>query len=93
MGGIVDYLQKHILGICKTLDFKSRAKIMEMDWKGGTTAPMETNPVQAVDSPLTASGISTPVSASMSSCVSKKRGMNQMTDYKESQFKSLKALY
>ena len=64
-----------------------------MDWKGGTTAPMETTPVEAVDSPLMASGISTAASASMSSCALKKRGMNQMTNYKGSQLKSLKAFY
>ena len=39
------------------------------------------------------SGISTAASASMSSCASKKRGMNQMTNYNGSQVKSLKAFY
>ena len=54
---------------------------------------METTPAETVDSPLTASGISTAASASMSSCASKKRGMNQVTNYKGSQLKSLKAFY
>ena len=40
-----------------------------------------------------ASGISTAASASISSCASKKRGMNQVTNYKGSQLKSLKAFY
>ena len=93
MDGKVDHLRKHIIGICKKVDFKSRAKILEMDWKGGTTAAIETTPVEAVNSPLTASGISTAASASMSSCASKKRGMNQMTTYKGSQLRSLKAFY
>ena len=47
---------------------------------------METIPVEAVNSPLTASGISTAVYASMTSCASKK-------SYKGSQLKSLKAFY
>ena len=94
MDGKVDHLQKHIIGICKKVDFKSRAKILEMDWKGGTTAAMETTPEEAVDSPLTASGISTAASVSMSSCASKKRRMIQMTNYKGSQLKLLlKAFY
>ena len=66
---------KHISGMCKKV-FKPRAKIVVMDWKGGTTAAMETNPVEAVNSPLTASGISAAAFASMSSCASRKRAMN-----------------
>ena len=66
---------------------------MQMEWKGGTTAAMETTPAEAVDSPLMASGISTAASASMLSCASKKRGMNQVTNYKGSQLKLLKAFY
>ena len=93
MDGKVDHLWKHILSICKKVDFNSRTKIMEMEWKGGTTAAMETTPLETVNSPLTTSGISTPASASMSSCALKKRGMNQMTNYKGSQLKSLKAFY
>ena len=96
MDGKVDHLQKHIIGICKKVDFKSRAKILEMDWKGGTTVAMETTPVEAVDSTLTAGGISTAASVSMSSCASKKRRMIQMTNYKGSQLKLkwlLKAFY
>ena len=54
---------------------------------------METTPTEAVNSPLMASGISTAASASMSSCALKKRGMNQVTNYKGSQLKSLKAFY
>ena len=42
---------------------------------------------------ISASGISTAASPSMSSCALKKRGMNQMTKYKGSQLKSLKAFY
>ena len=57
MKGKVDHLQKHIIGICKKADFKSRAKILEMDWEGGTTAAMETTPAEAVNSPLMTSGI------------------------------------
>ena len=75
MDGKVDHLWKHISGMCKKV-FKSRAKILVMDWKGGTTAAMETNPVEAVNSPLTANGISTAAFASMSSCASRKRAMN-----------------
>ena len=66
---------------------------MQMKWKGGTTAVIETAPAEAVNSCLMASGISTAASASMSSCASKKRGMNQATNYKGSQLKSLKAFY
>ena len=66
---------------------------MKMEWKGHTTAAMETTNTEQVDSPLTASGISTTASASMSSCASKKRGMNQVTNAKGSQLKSLKAFY
>ena len=73
----VDHLWKHILGICKKVDFNSRTKIMQMEWKGGTTTAMETSPVEAVNSPLMASGISTAASASMSSCALKKRGMDK----------------
>ena len=61
-----------------------------MEWKGGTTAAMETTqttPVEALNSPFMATGISPAASASMSSCASKKRGMNQMTNYKGSQLK------
>ena len=64
-----------------------------MEWKGGNTGAMETTPVEAVNSPLMASGISTATSASMPSCALKKRGMNQMTNYKGSQLKSFKAFY
>ena len=93
MDGKVDHFWKHIISICKKVDFKSKAKIVEMDWKRGATAAMEATPVEAVNSPLTASGISTAASASMSSCALKKRGMNQMTNYKGSQSKSLKAFH
>ena len=68
---------------------------MKMEWKGctttTTTTAMETTNTEEVDSSLTASGISTTASASMSSCALKKRGMNQV--YKGSQLKSLKAFY
>ena len=66
---------------------------MQMEWKGGTTVAIETTPAEAVYSFLMASGISTAASASMSSRASKKRGMNQVTNYKGSQLKSLKAFY
>ena len=66
---------------------------MQMGLKGRTTAAMETTPAEAVDSPLMASGISTAASASMSSCALKKRGMNQVTNYKGLQLKLLKAFY
>ena len=62
---------------------------MKMEWKGCTTTAMETRNTEEVNSPLTASGISTTASVSMSSCASKNRGMNQV--YKGSQLKSLKA--
>ena len=93
MDGKVDLLQKHIVSICKKVDFNTRMKIMQMEWKGGTTTAMETTHAEAVDSSLMASGISTAASASMSSCASKKRGMNQVINYKGSQLKSLKAFY
>ena len=64
---------------------------MKMEWKGHTTAATATTNTEEADSPLMASGISTAASASMSSCASKKRGMNQVTNYKGSQLKSLKA--
>ena len=51
---------------------------MQMEWKGGIPAAMETTPAEAVDSPLMPSGILTAASASMTSCALKKRGMNQM---------------
>ena len=54
---------------------------------------MEITPAKAVNSPLMASGISTAASALMLSCASKKRGMNQVTNYKGSQLKLLKAFY
>ena len=73
------------------VDFDTRIKIMKMEWKGHTTTAVETTNTEEVDSPLTASGISTTASASMSSCTLKKRGMNQV--YKGSQLKSLKACY
>ena len=47
---------------------------MQMEWKGGTTAAMETMTTEEVNSPLTASGISTAASASMSLCASRKEG-------------------
>ena len=56
---------------------------MQMEWEGGTTAEMETTPAEAVNSPLMASGVSTVAYFSMSSCGSKKRGMNQVTNYKD----------
>ena len=62
---------------------------MKMEWKGCTTTAMETRNTEEVNSPLTASGIPTTASVSMSSCASKNRGMNQV--YKGSQLKSLKA--
>ena len=52
MDGKVDLHQKHIVSICKKLDFKTRTKIMQMEWKGGTTAAMESTPAEAVNSPL-----------------------------------------
>ena len=64
-----------------------------MEWKRGTTAAMETMPTEELDSHLMPTGISTAASASMSSCALKKRGMNQVTNYKRSQLKSLKAFY
>ena len=39
---------------------------MQMEWKGGTTAAMETTPAEAVHSSLMVSGISTAASATMS---------------------------
>ena len=91
MDGKVDLLHKHIIIICKKVDFDTRMKIMKMEWKGHTTTTMETMNTEEVASALTASGISTTASASMSSCALKKRGMNQV--YKGSQLKSLKAFY
>ena len=93
MDGKMDHLWKHIIGTCQKVDFKSRAKILDMNSKEGTTAAMETMPLETVNSPLMASGISTTASASMSSCTLKERGMNQMTNYKRSYLKSLKAFY
>ena len=91
MDGKVDLLQKDIISICKKVDFSTRTKIMKMEWKGHATTAMETTNTEEVDSPLMASGISTAASASMSSCALKKRGMNQVTNAKGSQLKSLKA--
>ena len=71
MDGKVDPLQKYIASMCKKVDFNTSTNIMQMEWKGGTTAAMETTS----NSPLTESGISTATSASMLSCASQKRGM------------------
>ena len=71
MDGKVDLLQKYIISICKKVGFNTRMKIMQMEWKGGTTAAMETIPAEAVNSPLMANGISTAASGSMSSCAFK----------------------
>ena len=73
------------------MDFDTRSKLTTMEWKGHTTTAMETTNTEEVNSPLMATGISTAASASMSSCASKKRGMNQVC--KESQLESLKAFY
>ena len=78
MDGKVDLLRKHIISICKKVDFDTRLKIMKMEWKGHTTTATERTNTEEVDSPWMASGISTTASASMSSCALKKRGMNQV---------------
>ena len=62
MDGKVDLLQKHIVSICKKVDFSTRMKIMKMEWKGctttttTTTTAMETTNAEEVNSSLTASG-------------------------------------
>ena len=66
---------------------------MQMGWKGGTTAAMKTASAEAVHSPLMASQMSSAASASMSPCAMKNRGLNQVTNYKGSQLKSLEAFY
>ena len=42
MDGKVDLLRKHIISICKKVDFDTRMKIMKIEWKGHTTTAMET---------------------------------------------------
>ena len=53
MDGKVDLLQKHIVSICKKVDFSRRMKIMKMEWKGHTTttAATEIMNTEEVDSP------------------------------------------
>ena len=84
-------LDKFLSGSAKTEISNKIRKILKMEGKGHTTAAMETMNTEEADSPLTASGISAPASASMSSCALKKKGMNQVTNAKGSQLKSLKA--
>ena len=92
MDGKVDHLLRHIIGILQEGGFQIKSKDIG-DGLERRYNSSKTTPVEAVDSPLMASGISTAASASTSSCASKKRGMHQMTNYKGSQLKLLKAFY